>query len=91
MDQQRDKSPFVTDKNGNPLSTNPLKDARVRIAISKMIDRDEIVDKVMEGVAVKAGQLLPFLGVHRNSNQRPMILLAPRSYWQKRGGEMVLG
>ncbi len=59
MDQFRDKSPFVTDKAGNPLDKNPLKDARVRKAISMLIDRDEIVAKVMEGVAVKAGQLLP--------------------------------
>ena len=59
MDQFRDKSPFVTDKNGNPMDKNPLKDARVRKALSMMIDRDEMVDKVMEGVALKAGQLLP--------------------------------
>ena len=71
MDQQRDQSPFVTDKKGNPLSKNPLKDARVRIAISKMIDRDEIVDKVMEGVAVKAGQLLPEGFFGRSSKLKP--------------------
>jgi len=59
MDQFRDKSPFVTDKNGNPMDKNPLKDARVRKALSMMIDRDEMVAKVMEGVALKAGQLLP--------------------------------
>ena len=59
MDQFRDKSPFVTDKNGNPMDKNPLKDARVRKALSMLIDRDEMVAKVMEGVALKAGQLLP--------------------------------
>ena len=59
MDQFRDKSPFVTDKNGNPMDKNPLKDARVRKALSMIIDRDEMVAKVMEGVALKAGQLLP--------------------------------
>lgn len=59
MDQFRDVSPFVTDKDGNPLKKNPLKDARVRKAISKMINRAAIVEKVMEGVAIPAGQLLP--------------------------------
>ena len=36
MDQFRDQSPFVTDKNGNPIDKNPLKDARVRKALSMM-------------------------------------------------------
>jgi len=59
MDQFRDNSPFVTDKAGNPLSKNPLRDPNVRKALSMMINRDAIVEKVMEGVALKAGQLLP--------------------------------
>jgi peptide/nickel transport system substrate-binding protein len=71
MDQFRDKSPFVTDKSGNPLDKNPLKDARVRKAISMMINRDEIVDKVMEGVAIKAGQLLPEGFFGRSEKMRP--------------------
>mgnify|MGYP003309412090 FL=1 len=36
-----------------------------------MIDRDEIVDKVMEGVAVKAGQLLPEGFFGRSSKLKP--------------------
>ncbi|NQW11825.1 MAG: ABC transporter substrate-binding protein [Alphaproteobacteria bacterium] len=59
LDQQRDQSPFVTDKAGNPIDKNPLKDARVRKAISMMINRPAIVERVMEGVAIPAGQLLP--------------------------------
>jgi peptide/nickel transport system substrate-binding protein len=59
MDSDRDVSPFVTDKEGRPLARNPLKDARVRKAISKAINRPAIVDKVMEGQAIAAGQLLP--------------------------------
>jgi peptide/nickel transport system substrate-binding protein len=58
MDSDRDISPFVTDRDGKPLTRNPLKDARVRKAISKAINRPAIVDKVMEGQAVAAGQLL---------------------------------
>jgi peptide/nickel transport system substrate-binding protein len=59
MDSNRDKSPFVTDKAGKPLERNPLKDARVRRAMSKAINRQAIVDRVMEGLAIPAGQLLP--------------------------------
>ena len=59
MDSDRDVSPFVTDKTGKPLAKNALKDARVRKAISKAINRPAIVEKVMEGEAVPAGQLVP--------------------------------
>lgn len=59
LDSDRDVSPFVTDKQGKPLAKNPLKDVRVRRALSKAINRDAIVDKVMEGEAVAAGQLVP--------------------------------
>ncbi|HKE38435.1 MAG TPA: ABC transporter substrate-binding protein [Casimicrobiaceae bacterium] len=59
IDSDRDASPYVTDKDGKPLGKNPLKDSRVRKAISKAINRGAIVDKVMEGEAVPAGQLLP--------------------------------
>jgi peptide/nickel transport system substrate-binding protein len=41
------------------MEANPLRDPRVRRAISKMIDRDTIVSRIMEGQAVSAGQLLP--------------------------------
>ncbi len=59
MDSDRDVSPFVTDKAGKPLAKNPLKDPRVRKAISKAINRPAIVEKVMEGEAIPAGQLVP--------------------------------
>ncbi len=60
LDSGREKnSPFVTTADGKPMEANPLRDARVRRAISKMIDRDAIVSRIMEGQAVPAGQLLP--------------------------------
>ncbi|MSQ55016.1 MAG: ABC transporter substrate-binding protein [Betaproteobacteria bacterium] len=68
LDQMREKnSPFVTDKAGKPLEANPFRDVRVRKAISKAIDRDAIVSRVMEGQAKAAGQLLPetFFGTSR--------------------------
>jgi len=58
MDSDRDHTPFVSDKAGRPLAKNPLKDPRVRKALSKAINRTAIVDKVMEGEAVASGQLL---------------------------------
>ena len=59
IDSARDKSPFVTDKAGRPLDKNPLKDVRVRRAMSKAINRQALVERVMEGAARATGQLLP--------------------------------
>ena len=59
LDSNRDKSPFVTDRAGKPLDRNPLKDVRVRRAISKAINRPALVERVMEGAAVATGQLMP--------------------------------
>jgi len=59
LDSARDKSPFVTDKAGRPLDKNPLKDVRVRRALSKAINRQALVDRVMEGAARVTGQLMP--------------------------------
>ena len=73
MDSDRDVSPYVTDKDGKALAKNPLKDPRVRKAISKAINRNAIVDKVMEGEAVAAGQLLAdgMFGTTRNLKVEP--------------------
>ena len=45
--------------NGEKLDKNPLKDRRVRLALSLAINRQAIVDRVMEGAAVPSGQYLP--------------------------------
>ena len=52
-------SPFVTDNEGKPVPRNPLRDPRVRRALSLMIDRGAITERVMEGAAIPAGQFLP--------------------------------
>lgn len=59
LDSARDTSPFVTDTEGKAMEKNPLKDRRVRIALSKMINRDAIVDKILSGSAESAGQIVP--------------------------------
>lgn len=59
MDTDRDVTPFVRDANGQPMTRNPLKDARVRQALSLALNRQAIVDRVMEGAATVASNLLP--------------------------------
>ncbi len=60
LDQSRDgPTPFVTGPGGETLARNPLRDLRVRQALSLLINRQAIVDRVMEGAAVPAGQFLP--------------------------------
>jgi peptide/nickel transport system substrate-binding protein len=59
VDSNRERSPFVTDRAGKPLERNPLRDLRVRQAISKAINRQAIVERVMEGAAIASGQLMP--------------------------------
>jgi len=73
MDSDRDVSPFVTDKAGKPLAKNPLKDPRVRKAISKAINRPAIVEKVMEGEAIPSGQLVAdfLFGATKNLKVEP--------------------
>lgn len=58
LDSDRERSPFVTDRNGQPIA-NPLRDPRVRRAISKAINRDAIVERIMEGAALSGGDLGP--------------------------------
>ena len=54
VDHAREKSPFVFDRAGRPLEKNPLRDARVRQALSMAIDRRALVEKTMEGLAIAA-------------------------------------
>ena len=54
----RDKSPFLTDKGGAVLPVNPLKDVRVRRALSMAINRDAIRERVMEGLSESTENLI---------------------------------
>jgi peptide/nickel transport system substrate-binding protein len=58
MDSFRDQTPLVSDRSGAPLPHNPLRDVRVRRAISKAINRAALAERLMEGAATPAGQLL---------------------------------
>jgi peptide/nickel transport system substrate-binding protein len=54
-----DDAPYLTAANGERLTANPLRDLRVRQAISAAIERTAIVERVMLGEAAPAGQILP--------------------------------
>jgi peptide/nickel transport system substrate-binding protein len=56
-DSTRDAPPWLFDEHGHELGKNPLKDVRVRRAISMAIDRQAIVDRIMDGEASAANQL----------------------------------
>jgi peptide/nickel transport system substrate-binding protein len=51
LDQYRDIAPGMTDRAGKPLDRNPLRDPRVRAALSLAIDRKAIVERVMDSMA----------------------------------------
>jgi len=59
LDSNRDLSPSMMDNDGKPLWPNPTRNWKVRKAISLAINQEAIVDKVMEGNALLATQLVP--------------------------------
>ena len=71
LDQLRDRTPYITDKSGRPLPQNPLKDLRVRRAISKAINRQAIRDRVMEGMSVPSANLVPSPMFGHNPDLKP--------------------
>jgi peptide/nickel transport system substrate-binding protein len=62
-----DAPPGVVDAGGK----NPFRDKRVREAISRAIDREAIVARIMGGVALPAGELLPPQMFGANRDTRP--------------------
>ena len=73
MDTERDVSPFVKDKDGKPLAKNPLKDRRVREALTVAIDRDLLTRRVMDGAATPSSQPTApgFGGYNESLRSRP--------------------
>ena len=58
-DASRAVTPFATDLQGKPLPANPLKDVRVRKALSLPINRAGIRDRIMDGFSAPSGQVMP--------------------------------
>ncbi len=52
LDVGRSESPNVLDSQGRPLSSNPLRDVRVRRAMSLAIDRTALTERLLHGQAV---------------------------------------
>lgn len=50
---------LLTDSLGNPLQANPLRDVKVRQALSLAIDRRALAARAFEGEAIPATQLVP--------------------------------
>lgn len=55
----RDTLPLLTDRQGNPLPSNPMRDLRVRQAMSLAIDRHALVDRALSGQGMASMQLVP--------------------------------
>jgi peptide/nickel transport system substrate-binding protein len=75
-DSYRESTPYAVDASGKPLAANPFRDRRVRLAMSKAIDRKAIAEQVMEGSGVPAGQLLPegYFGISAKLQPEPFDL-----------------
>ena len=58
LDQYRAQPPTVAAKSGKPLEKNPFTDPRVRLAISKAINRPAIAERVMEKLAIPAANVV---------------------------------
>lgn len=57
LDQGGDATPFVSAKDGQKLPRNPLRDVRVRQALTMAINRGAIVERVLQGGGRATGQL----------------------------------
>jgi peptide/nickel transport system substrate-binding protein len=81
LDHAQVPSPMITGTDG----ANPLQDIRVREALTIAVNRDAIVERIMGGVAVSAGELLPpgMFGAHEEGD------LPPRAYDAERAQALL--
>ncbi len=87
LDQSRDNLPTVFDNDGKPMERNPFKDKRVRLALSKAIDRAAIVRQVVAGAGVPASQMMPdgWVGVSSRLKAEPVDLEGARALLAEAG------
>lgn len=64
LDSMSPRIPNATGADGQPLPENPLRDQRVRQAMTHAINRTTLAERAMEGGATPAGQVAPpgFIG-----------------------------
>jgi peptide/nickel transport system substrate-binding protein len=88
IDHNRDVTPHAFDKaTGQPLAKNPLKDKRVREALSRAINREGITRQIFDGQAIPAGGLLPdgMYGVSPNLKPDPFDLAGAQRLLREAG------
>lgn len=71
LDSDRAVTPTVTALDGTPLPANPLRDVRVRRALSKAIDRTNLVNVVLQGQGKAASQFAPDYVAGASPNLKP--------------------
>jgi peptide/nickel transport system substrate-binding protein len=71
-DTARDQVPFITDRGGKPLEKNPLRDLRVRRALSMSINREGMVDRLLAGQGRAAEQFAPPIAIGRIPDRAPI-------------------
>lgn len=72
MDSARDVSPGISDAKGGKIDRNPLRDARVRQAVSYAINRDALTERLLSGQAHPAGQYSPPGTPGTSQNLKPL-------------------
>lgn len=70
-DATREQTPFATDAAGKPLAANPLRDPRVRRALSLAINREGIRTQIMDGFSAPTGQLMPLGAAGYDASLKP--------------------
>lgn len=88
LDSARDESPFVGPKAGQgALKGNPLKDRRVRKALSLGINRQLIVERLLDNTAIPASQFLPgtFAGTSKKLKPDPFDLTRAKALLTEAG------
>jgi peptide/nickel transport system substrate-binding protein len=79
LDHRRDDTPGVSGPNGERLPRSPLRDLRVREALSLAINRSAIVSQVMGGHATASGQFLAAGMMGHDPETRPDPFDLPRA------------
>jgi peptide/nickel transport system substrate-binding protein len=65
LNMRDDTAPGVVDASGKAIEPNPFRDVKVRKAVSAMIDRGLLVDRILGGSGVPSAQVVPsVLGGH---------------------------
>ncbi|GHC76548.1 ABC transporter substrate-binding protein [Limoniibacter endophyticus] len=59
LNMRNDTAPGVVDASGKAIEPNPFRDVKVRKAISAMIDRELLVDRILGGSGVPSAQIVP--------------------------------